>query len=304
MPAIVVENLVKQYGKNIAVNNISFNVEYGEIFGFLGPNGAGKTTTLEILEGLRCQDSGIVKIDGKNPQKNLKEIKEIIGVQLQSNSIYEKIKVKEVLKLFASYYKKPLTVQSVLDLLHLNEKRDDYYKNLSGGQKQRLTLGLALIHNPKIIFLDEPSTGIDPHARRNLWSIIKNLKKEGKTIVLSSHYMDEAQELCDRVAIINKGEVIELDSPDRLIKKNNLTTSIHISLGNGNILQELNSLPDVNDIHVLQDSITLFTKNPIKTLTSIMKLVEKKHLQLKQVTIKEPNLEDLFLELTGRELKE
>ncbi len=304
MPAITVKNLSKRYGSLQAIDDVSFEIDEGEIFGFLGPNGAGKTTTLEIMEGLRKGDKGTILIDGKHLSNEYQEIKEIIGVQLQSTSIYNKIKVWEALKLFGSYYRHSLSVDYMLDLLSLQEKRNSYVERLSGGQQQRLSLGIALINDPKIVFLDEPSAGIDPQARRNLWAIIHQMKEENRTVVLTTHYMEEAQELCDRVAIMDKGRIIVIDEPQSLIRKQNLQSSIHFPIVDNLDVSLLKSLEGVCDLKVVNKNATLFSNNPVKTLGSLMDLSKSSSFRVDHIVVKEPNLEDLFLELTGRDLRE
>ena len=304
MLSIEVKNLSKHYGNLKAVDNISFEIHEGEIFGILGPNGAGKTTTLEIMEGLRKADDGTIIIDNKRLDKDYNKIKEIIGVQLQSTSIYNKIKVEEALKLFGSYYKTSLDVDTVLETLSLTEKRKTYYINLSGGQKQRLSLGIAIINNPKIVFLDEPTAGVDPQARRNLWEIILKMKEEGRTVVITTHYMEEAQYLCDRVAIMDMGRIIDIDSPQALIKKQNLQSSIHFPMNGELLISDLHNIVGVIDVKILNGKATLFTHDPIMTLTSLMDISKQKNCHLDHMMLKEPNLEDLFIELTGRDLRE
>lgn len=214
---ISVKNLVKQYGSFEAVKGISFEVAEGEIFGLLGPNGAGKSTTLEIMETLRLKTSGEVLIGGFDIDKEPNEIKQIIGVQLQTSGFYPGLKLVELIELFAGLYNKKVSPMELLKKVNLEDKAKSVFKSLSGGQKQRFSIATTLINNPKIIFLDEPTTGLDPQARRNLWELIKEIRIQGTTIVLTTHYMDEAEILCDRVAIMDAGKLILLDSPDRLI---------------------------------------------------------------------------------------
>lgn len=216
-PIIKVENLVKKYDDFTAVNGISFEVEKGEIFGLLGPNGAGKTTTLEIIETLRSKTSGTVYVDGLNIDNNAQAIKQIIGVQLQAAGFYPNLNLKETIDLFAGLYNKQIDSVALLKSVQLEDKAKNKFKQLSGGQKQRFSIATTLINDPKIIFLDEPTTGLDPQARRNLWELIKQLKNKGTTVVITTHYMDEAEILCDRVAVIDSGTIIKLDSPDALI---------------------------------------------------------------------------------------
>ncbi|HNP24541.1 MAG TPA: ABC transporter ATP-binding protein [Panacibacter sp.] len=214
---ISVKNLVKRYGDFTAVNGISFDVNEGEIFGLLGPNGAGKSTTLEIIETLRDKTSGEVIVDGINLDQHPNAIKKIIGVQLQTSGYYPGLKLIELLNLFSGLYNQPVDAMKLLDTVNLRDKANAKYKELSGGQKQRFSIATTLINQPKIIFLDEPTTGLDPQARRNLWDLIIDIRKKGTTVIITTHYMDEAEILCDRVAIIDSGKIISLASPDRLI---------------------------------------------------------------------------------------
>jgi ABC-2 type transport system ATP-binding protein len=214
---ISVKNLVKNYGDFQAVKGISFDVQEGEIFGLLGPNGAGKSTTLEIIETLREKTSGEVIVDGFNLDKQPNEIKKIIGVQLQSSGYYPGLNLIELMQLFAGLYNKTVDPMELLDAVNLRDKAKNKYKELSGGQKQRFSIATTLINTPKIIFLDEPTTGLDPQARRNLWNLIRQIRDRGTTVIITTHYMDEAEVLCDRVAIIDSGRIISLASPDQLI---------------------------------------------------------------------------------------
>lgn len=214
---ITVKNLVKKYGDFTAVNGISFDVFEGEIFGLLGPNGAGKSTTLEIIETLRDKTSGEVIVDGLNLDNSPNEIKKIIGVQLQTSGYYPGLKLTELISLFGGLYNRDVNALELLDTVNLRDKAHNKYKELSGGQKQRFSIATTLINHPKIIFLDEPTTGLDPQARRNLWDLIRGIRERGTTVIITTHYMDEAEILCDRVAIIDSGRIIKLASPDKLI---------------------------------------------------------------------------------------
>lgn len=216
-PIISVKNLVKKYSTLTAVDGISFDVKRGEIFGLLGPNGAGKTTTLEIMETLREPTSGEIIIGGFNTRSQANEIKKIIGVQLQAAGYYPNLRLLELVDLFAGLYNRNVDRLEVLQNVGLEEKAKARYKELSGGQKQRFSIATTLINEPLIIFLDEPTTGLDPQARRNLWELIRKIREKGTTVMLTTHYMDEAEHLCDRVAIVEKGKIIALDTPDRLI---------------------------------------------------------------------------------------
>lgn len=216
-PIIQVKNLHKKYGDFEAVKGLSFEVLEGEIFGLLGPNGAGKSTTLEIIETLREKTSGEVWVDGLNLDKQPNEIKKIIGVQLQTSGYYPGLNLVELLELFAGLYNQSIDPMAFLDTVNLRDKAKAKYKDLSGGQKQRFSIATTLINSPKIIFLDEPTTGLDPQARRNLWDLIRQIRDKGTTVIITTHYMDEAEILCDRVAIVDKGNIIALNSPDKLI---------------------------------------------------------------------------------------
>ncbi len=218
-PIITVDQLVKTYdGKNV-VDSVSFEVKKGEIFGILGPNGAGKTTTLEMLEALRPIDGGTATIDGIDVAKQPKHIKNIIGIQLQSTTFYDKLTLREQLKMFASLYGQTVDADALLAKVQLTDKSKSYVEQLSGGQKQRFAIASTLVNNPAVLFLDEPTTGLDPQARRNLWDLIKEIRDEGITIVLTTHYMDEAELLCDRLAIMDNGKIIAIDTPHNLIKQ-------------------------------------------------------------------------------------
>ena len=214
---ITVNNLTKKYGDFIAVSDISFEVFEGEIFGLLGPNGAGKSTTLEIIETLRKKTSGEIIVAGFNLDKDANEIKKIIGVQLQSSGFYPGLNLVELINLFCGLYNEDVNAMELLEKVNLTDKAKAKYKDLSGGQKQRFSIATTLINQPKIIFLDEPTTGLDPQARRNLWDLIQQIRSTGTTIILTTHYMDEAELLCDRVAIIDHGKILTIDSPDKLI---------------------------------------------------------------------------------------
>jgi len=214
---ISVKDLKKNYGNFSAVKGISFDVLEGEIFGLLGPNGAGKSTTLEIIETLRDKTSGKVILDNIDLDSDPDKIKKIIGVQLQTSGFYPGLNLTELIKLFGGLYNQPVNVGELLELVNLKDKAKSKYKELSGGQKQRFSIATTLINQPKIIFLDEPTTGLDPQARRNLWGLIKDIRNKGTTVIITTHYMDEAEQLCDRVAIMDEGKIIALDTPDKLI---------------------------------------------------------------------------------------
>lgn len=219
MAIISVNDLRKTYGKKHVVDGVSFTVQQGEIFGILGPNGAGKTTTLEMLEALRPIDGGTAEIDGIDVARHPKKIKDIIGIQLQSTNFYDKLTLREQLRMFASLYGMKIDADALLAKVQLTEKAKSYVEQLSGGQKQRFAIASTLVNNPKVLFLDEPTTGLDPQARRNLWELIQQIRDDGITIVLTTHYMDEAELLCDRLAIMDEGKIVTIDSPKNLIQQ-------------------------------------------------------------------------------------
>src|SRR6201984_3287925 len=229
-PVLQVENLVKRYGDVEAVRGVSFEVAEGEVFGLLGPNGAGKTSTVEILEGLRDPDGGTLSVWGLNPQTNSVEPKHEIGAALQSTSLPDKLRVMEALRLFASFYKRRRNPEELLKRFGLQEKRNAFYSQLSGGQKQRLALAMALVNDPRVVFLDEPTAGLDPQVRREIYDVIEELRRDKKTILLTTHYIEEAERLCDRVAIVDHGKVIALGTPRELKQRSGGKTRIEVKL--------------------------------------------------------------------------
>ena len=303
---IEVEHLVKHYGPIKAVNDISFQVKPGETFGMLGPNGAGKTTTVEIIEGLRSADSGRVSVLGLDIAKVPARIKQRIGIQLQAPSLLPLVTVQEILDLFAGFYEHSLPVDDVLELLALKDSRKVLVKNLSGGQQQRLSVAMALINDPDIAFLDEPTTGLDPQARRGLWSVIEDMRSRGKTIFLTTHYMEEAERLCDRVAIIDHGQIIAMGSPRELINNYFRESAIQFELEPAPPEMILQSFPGATQVMVSNNEVIVYSENIPMTMSAIMKYAEKVDLtgQLKNLYVREATLEDVFLKLTGRKIRE
>jgi len=303
---IEVEHLVKHYGPIKAVNDISFQVKPGETFGMLGPNGAGKTTTVEIIEGLRSADSGRVSVLGLDIAKVPTRIKQRIGIQLQAPSLLPLVTVQEILNLFAGFYEHSLPVDDVLELLALKDSRKVLVKNLSGGQQQRLSVAMALINDPDIAFLDEPTTGLDPQARRGLWSVIEDMRSRGKTIFLTTHYMEEAERLCDRVAIIDHGQIIAMGSPRELINNYFRESAIQFELEPAPPEMILQSFPGATQVMVSNNEVIVYSENIPMTMSAILKYAEKVDLtgQLKNLYVREATLEDVFLKLTGRKIRE
>src|SRR3981081_876655 len=299
-----VENLVKRYGEVEAVRGVSFNVEEGEVFGLLGPNGAGKTSTIEIMEGLRTPDSGRVSVCGLDPQKNPQELKHEIGAALQSTSLPDKLRVIEALRLFASFYRRQRNPEELLKRFGLQEKRNTFYIQLSGGQKQRLALAMALVNDPKVLFFDEPTAGLDPQVRREIYDIIEELRREKKTIVMTTHYIEEAERLCDRVAIVDHGMVIALGTPRELKERSGDKTRLEVRLARPEPQETLRSLDGVSDCRILGDSYILQCQRPPQAIVSLVKYLESQGNELISLEIATPSLEDVFIELTGRRLRD
>jgi ABC-2 type transport system ATP-binding protein len=299
-----VEDLVKRYGDVQAVRGLSFSVAEGEVFGLLGPNGAGKTSTIEIMEGLRVPDGGRVSVCGFDPQKNPTELKHEIGAALQATSLPDKIRVIEALRLFASFYGRGRDAEELLKRFGLEEKRNAFYNTLSGGQKQRLALAMALVNDPKVLFFDEPTAGLDPQVRREIYDIIEELKREKKTIVLTTHYIEEAERLCDRVGIVDHGKLIALGTPRELKERSANTTRLEVSLAKPAILDELKSLDGVVDARELDGAYVLHCPRTAPAIVALVKHLEAEGNELVTLEIATPSLEDVFIELTGRRLRD
>lgn len=303
-PILQVENLEKRYESVHAVRGVSFSVEEGEVFGLLGPNGAGKTSTIEVLEGLRVPDGGRVSVCGLDPQKNPNELKQEIGAALQATSLPDKIKVFEALRLFASFYKRKGKPEELLKRFGLEEKRNAFYGQLSGGQKQRLALAIALLNDPKVLFLDEPTAGLDPQVRREIYDVIEELKGDKKTIVLTTHYIEEAERLCDRVAIVDHGKVITEGTPRELKQRSANTARVEVRLAKPTPNETLRKLDGVVDARELDGAYVLHCQRTAPTIVSLVKLLETEGNELVGLEIATPSLEDVFIELTGRRLRD
>jgi ABC-2 type transport system ATP-binding protein len=303
-PVIRVRGLVKRYGDVRAVDGIDFEVAPGEVFGLLGPNGAGKTTTVEILEGLRAPDAGEVAVLGIDVAKGADALKPRIGISLQTASMYPKLTVVEVIDLFRSFYPKTLPTAELIDMLELGERKDAQTKVLSGGQRQRLSIALALVNDPEIIFLDEPTTGLDPAARRRLWDLVLGLKARGRSVLLTTHYMEEAEVLCDRLAIMDHGRILELGTVDELISKRFKERAVKFDRIDTVGDAELTSLPAVTSVKHDGDAILLYTSDVAATVGALLDLTEAKGIEPQNLGIRRATLEDVFLELTGRALRD
>jgi ABC-2 type transport system ATP-binding protein len=290
---IEVKNLVKKFGNLVAVNNISFRIEQGVCFGLLGPNGAGKTTTIEVIEDVISPTSG--EILYKNKPRGA-DFRENVGIQFQNTALLNFLTVRETLETFQNLYSRTARVEELAELCQLSEFLDQYNEKISGGQRQRFLLSLALINKPELIFLDEPSTGLDPQARRNLWDLIRKIKREGKTIVLTTHYMEEAQQLCDEIAIMDYGKIISQGSPEDLIKRHSPQVTV--------ILPKTRFMPHAGALEMpyreVGDTIEMMTDNVNACMNNLLAC----DIDLSEVSVRSPNLENVFLNLTGRKLRE
>ena len=301
---IQVEDLRKNYGTVQALRGVSFAVEQGEVFGLLGPNGAGKTTTIEILEGMRTPDSGTARVCGLDPQGSGEKFKEKIGAVLQSTSLPDKIRVAEAIQMFANFYRDRADTGSLLKRFQLEEKAQAFYHHLSGGQKQRLALAMALVNNPDVVFLDEPTAGLDPQVRREIYDIIEQLKSEKKTVLLTTHYIEEAERLCDRVAIVDHGKVIALGTPRELKQRSAGTTRIEVRLARPMDDRFLGRLDGLADFREFEGTYVLHSSRAPQTIVSLVKQLEAENNELQSLEMFSPSLEDVFIELTGRRLRE
>ncbi len=305
-PAILVRDLYKSYGDVEAVRGIDLEIESGEVFGLLGPNGAGKTTTIEILEGLRPRTKGQVSVLGLDPALQSKQIKNRIGVCLQATNLPDKIEVKEALELFGAFYDKQADLDKLLQRLQLWEKKNAYYKSLSGGQKQRVALALGLLNDPALLFLDEPTTGLDPQVRHEIHGVIQELKQDRRSILITTHYIEEAERLCDRVAIIDNGKIIEQGTPREIQQRVLGQTLVEVTT---NEAMPIEQLPEAlrNEKHTMRDdgrTLAMQTDSPAATIVELVKWIDQCNLKLLDIHLKRPTLEDVFIELTGRKLRE
>ncbi|MFE9745463.1 ABC transporter ATP-binding protein [Saccharothrix saharensis] len=298
IPAVVVADIRKSYGELKAVDGVSFTVAEGEFFGILGPNGAGKTTTLEIVEGLRQADGGRVTLLGEQPWPRNPKLLPRIGVQLQASSFFEKLTAREQLQTFGSLYGVTRRkADEMLELVGLTDKADVQENKLSGGQRQRLSIACALVHDPDLVFLDEPTAALDPQARRNLWDVLRAIQAKGKTIVYTTHYLDEAEILCDRVAIMDRGRILAMDAPATLVR--GLDAPTHVVLQKGLLTREAaRGITGVEDAHEDEVSLTISTRKPAPVLSALAERGTLDGLQVRTAT-----LEDVFLDLTGREYR-
>ena len=298
---IEVRNLHKAYDGVTAVDDVSFNVDEGEIFGIIGPNGAGKTTTIESVIGLRKPDGGSVSVLGLDPQTEARKLGNRIGTQLQEAALPERMKVWEALDLYASFYEKTVPWEPLVEQWGLAEKRNTQFGGLSGGQKQRLFISLALLNDPQIVFLDELTSGLDPQARRATWDLIRAIREQGKTVVLITHFMDEVEALADRVAVIDHGRVIALDTPDGLIASLNRETKVLFSVPNGFQAARLENVSGVSAVNQYGRQITVSGNGPL--LANVAAALAQHNIAPADLRVQQANLEDVFLALTGRTIR-
>ena len=303
-PVIRVRGLTKRYGDVQAVDGIDFDVAKGEIFGLLGPNGAGKTTTVEILEGLREPDGGEVSVLGVNVARDADAIKPRIGVSLQTAALYPKLTVTELIDLFRSFYPRSRPTKDVMDALELGERHNARSQDLSGGQRQRLAVALSLVNDPELVFLDEPTTGLDPAARRSLWDIVEGLKADGRSVLLTTHYMEEAEILCDRLAIMDHGRILEMGTVEALVSKHFQERTVRFDRLDGLAREELERLPEVTSVKEDTDEVLMYTKDPGRTIGALLDLADSRGLEPQNLGIRRATLEDVFLDLTGRALRD
>jgi len=304
--AIYVRGLRKSYNDFEAVRGIDFEVRKGEVFGLLGPNGAGKTTTVEILEGLRPRSAGDVKVLDYDPDKQKKALKDRIGVCLQATNLPDKLRVGEALDFFGAFYSRTVDAEAILKRLQLWGKKDAAYATLSGGQKQRLAIALALINDPQMLFLDEPTSGLDPQVRLEIRDLIGELRAEKRTILMTTHYIEEAERLCDRVAIIDAGQIIALGSPRELQERSADQSAIEITLARPLPQTELPTWAEVIRTVVSEDrtNLTIYSKRPARSLVDVVKWIDSSGLELADIHLSRPTLEDVFIELTGKKLRD
>jgi ABC-2 type transport system ATP-binding protein len=305
---IQVSHLKKSYGKTMAVDDLSLEVEEGEIFGMVGPNGAGKTTTIECLEGLRRPDSGEVRVLGLDPQRQEHDLRLVIGTQLQQTQLPERLKVGEVFDLFASFYPNPDDWRVLLDRLGLQEKKNSYISKLSGGQQQRLSIGLALVNKPKLVFFDELTTGVDPQARHAIWDLVREIQGDGRTVFMTTHLMEEAEKLCDRVAIVDHGKVVALGTPASLVRKLAPESRVVFTADHALDIEKLRAISSVTRVEQDGQKVIVFGRSiaisqpPL--ISEVVNVLSAQGVTFNDIRMEQPTLEDVFLLLTGRAMRD
>ena len=302
-PVIRVSGIRKTYGATVAVSEVSFEVGEGEIFGLIGPNGAGKTTTMECVEGVRRPDRGAISILGLDPFRDVYRLQNRIGVQLQQAQLQKRIKVWEAVDLWASLYTNPVDGDHLLEQLGLSSKRNAWFMTLSGGQKQRLFIALALINDPEVVFLDELTTGLDPQSRRAIWELVRGIRDRGKTVFMTTHLMEEAERLCDRVAIIEHGKIIDIGSPDELVARHCPARTVVLATGDAFAEERLRNIPSV-DLVTRQDSRFTIQGRGDDFVTEVIQCLSENQIRVTDFRTALPNLEDVFLKLTGHSIRD
>ncbi len=301
---IEVAGIRKTYGKLVAVDDVSFDVKEGEIFGLIGPNGAGKSTSMECVEGIRLPDRGKITVLGLDPRRDVYALQERIGVQLQQAQLQKRIKVREAMQLWASLYrKKPETTELLLEQLGLAEKREAWFMTLSGGQKQRLFIALALVNDPEVVFLDELTTGLDPQARRAIWDLVRGIRDRGKTVFLTTHLMEEAERLCDRVAVIEHGRIIDIDTPQRLVDRHCPERSVTLATDDTNAAECLGRIPHLESVAAHESRYTIRGVGD-GFVTDVIQCLSENRIRVTEFRTELPNLEDVFLKLTGHSIRD
>ncbi len=303
-PVIRVEALGKAYGRTVAVDGVSFDVRAGEIFGLIGPNGAGKTTTLECVEGLRAADRGTITVLGLDPIREARALQERIGVQLQEAQLQKRITVREAVGLWAALYRSPVDGDALLDQLGLRDKRQAWFMTLSGGQKQRLLIALALINDPEVVFLDELTTGLDPQARRTIWDLVRGIRARGKTVFLTTHLMEEAERLCDRVAIIDRGRLVDLGTPAELVRRHCPLAAVVVVTEDAAAPAAFRALPGVASVTADGSRLLTIRGRSGDLVTEVIRCLAAHQLHVTDFRTELPTLEDVFLELTGHAMRD
>jgi ABC-2 type transport system ATP-binding protein len=302
-PVIEVSGIRKTYGRTVAVDEASFSVNQGEIFGLIGPNGAGKTTTMECMEGLRAPDRGRISILGLDPFRDVYKLQNRVGVQLQQAQLQKRIKVWEAVDLWTSLYSRGVNGGELLEQLGLADKRDAWFMTLSGGQKQRLFIALALINDPDVVFLDELTTGLDPQARRAIWEVVRGIRQRGKTVFMTTHLMEEAERLCDRVAIMEHGKIIDTGTPEELVRRHCPECVVMLTTDNAMAEECLRALPRVEEV-VCQDSRFTLRGRGDDFVTEVIHCLSENQIRIREFRTALPNLEDVFLKITGRSIRD
>jgi ABC-2 type transport system ATP-binding protein len=300
--AVHVEAMRKTYGATVAVDDVSFDVQPGEIFGLIGPNGAGKTTTMECVEGLRAPDRGVIAVLGLNPRRDMRALRERIGVQLQEAQLQKRIKVREAVAFCASLYRRPADGDRLIDQLGLSDKRNAWFMSLSGGQKQRLFIALALVNDPELVFLDELTTGLDPQARRAIWDLVRGIRQRGKTVFLTTHLMEEAERLCDRVAIIDRGRIVDIGTPAELVRRHCPEHAVVLVVDEPAAAERFQAIPRIRS--VTRDGPRLTLRGGDDLATEVVHCLAEHRMRVVELRTEMPTLEDVFLRLTGHAIRD